>query len=47
MPKLVYAHEGIDLEKSSKTRRSLKNFRYFGWIYKESEELWLEIIDYI
>ncbi len=47
MPKLVYVHEGIDLEKSSKTRRSLKNVRYFGGIYKESEELWLEIIDYI
>jgi len=47
MPKLVYVHEGIDSGKSSKTRRSLKNVRYFDGVYKESKELWLEIIDYI
>ena len=47
MPKLVYVHEGIDYERSDKTRTRLKNIRYFGGIYKESEDLWLEVANYI
>ena len=47
MPKLVYVHEGIDPERSSQTRKRLKNVRYFGGMYKESEDLWLEISKYI
>ncbi len=47
MPKLVYVHEGIDPERSSRTRRMLKNIRYFSGMYKESEELWLEVMEYI
>lgn len=46
MPKLVYVHEGIDYEKSTKKRRVLKNPRYFGGLYK-SEDLWLEVSQYI
>ena len=46
MPKLVYVHEGIDFDKSTKKRRVLKNTRYFGGICN-SEELWLEVSQYI
>ncbi|AUS96610.1 ISLre2 family transposase [Clostridium thermosuccinogenes] len=46
MPKLVYVHEGIDHEKSTKKRKVLKNPRYFGGI-RDSEELWLEVSQYI
>lgn len=46
MPKLVYVHEGIDWEKSSKKRKVLKNVRYFGGVI-DSEELWLKVADYI
>jgi len=46
MPKLVYVHEGIDYEKSTKKRKVLKNPRYFGGI-RNSEELWLEVSQYI
>ena len=45
MPRLVYVHEGI--EKIGKTRNKLKNTRYFGGIYQETEELWLEVAQYI
>lgn len=47
MPKIVYVHEGIDPERSSKTRTRLKNVKYFGGIYKDSEDLWLEVAQYI
>lgn len=47
MPKLVYVHEGIDFEKSNKKRKVLKNVRYFGGVYKNSEDLWLEVSEYI
>jgi len=44
-PKLVYVHEGkIRL---GKDRWELKNPRYFGGMYKESEELWNEVASYI
>ncbi len=46
MPKLVYVHEGIDLEKSSPKRKVLKNVRYFGKVCK-AEDLWLEVAQYI
>ncbi len=45
MPRLVYVHEGI--EKVGKKRNKLKNTRYFGGIYQETEELWLEVAQYI
>ncbi len=44
-PKLVYVHEGR--EKAGKDRWMLKNPRYFGGMYKEAEELWNEVADYI
>jgi hypothetical protein len=47
MPRLVYVHEGIDINKSSKKRKVLKNVRYFGGLYKDSEDLWLEVSEYI
>ena len=47
MPKIVYVHEGIDAEKSSKSRKRLKNVKYFGGMYENTEKLWLEAADYI
>lgn len=44
-PKLVYVHEGRS--KAGKDRWRLQNVRYFGGMYKESEELWNEVADYI
>lgn len=44
-PKLVYVHEGR--EKISKDRYKLINKRVFSGIYKSSEDLWLEVADYI
>ncbi len=46
MPKLIYVHEGIDYEVSTKKRKVLKNPRYLGGI-RDSEELWLEVSQYI
>lgn len=46
MPKLVYVHEGIDREKSTKDRKVLKNVRYFGGEIN-TEELWLKVAEYI
>lgn len=40
--KLVYVHEGY-----SGKENELKNVKYFSGIYSNSEELWLEVIDYI
>lgn len=45
MPRLVYVHEGI--ERIGQKRNKLKNVRYFGGIYQETEELWLEVAQYI
>ena len=44
-PKLVYVHEGR--KRIGKDRWKLQNPRYFGGMYKESEELWNEVADYI
>lgn len=44
-PRLVYVHEGKD--KVSKGRYKLKNVRVFSGVYKSSEDLWLEVADYI
>lgn len=44
-PKLVYVHEGRI--KAGKDRWKLQNVRYFGGMYKESEDLWNEVADYI
>lgn len=44
-PKLVYVHEGRT--QVGKERWKLQNPRYFGGMYKESEELWNEVADYI
>lgn len=44
-PKLVYVHEGR--VKAGKDRWRLQNVRYFGGMYRESEELWNEVADYI
>jgi REP element-mobilizing transposase RayT len=47
MPRIVYVHEGIDYDKSSKSRKTLKNVKYFGGMYENTEDLWLEVADYI
>ncbi|MDF2656616.1 MAG: hypothetical protein K0R19_3090 [Bacillota bacterium] len=44
-PKLVYVHEGR--KQIGRDRWQLQNPRYFGGMYKESEELWNEVADYI
>ena len=44
-PKLVYVHEGIN--QVGKERWELLNPRYFSGIYTNSDELWLEVADYI
>ena len=44
-PKLVYVHEGI--KKVGKERWELLNLRYFSGVYTNSDELWLEVADYI
>lgn len=46
MPKLVYVHEGVDNERSTKKRAILKNVRYFGGECN-TEELWLKVAEYI
>ena len=44
-PRLVYVHEGR--EKIGKKRNKLKNKRMFSGVYRESEDLWLEVANYI
>lgn len=44
-PRLVYVHEGK--KKVGNDRWKLQNVRYFGGMYKESEDLWNEVADYI
>jgi hypothetical protein len=44
-PKLVYVHEGR--KQVGKGRFQLQNVRFFGGMYKESEDLWNEVADYI
>ena len=43
MPVLVYVHEGKD----ESQRRRLKMPRYFSGLYKDTEELWLWVLNYI
>ena len=44
-PKLVYVHEGK--KKVGKDRWELISPRYFSGVYTNSDELWLEVLDYI
>ena len=44
MPKLIYVHEG-NYRKGN--RNVLKNVHYIGCLGKNSEELWLEVAEYI
>ena len=44
-PKLVYVHEGR--KKVGKDRWELLSARYFSGIYNNSDELWMEVADYI
>lgn len=44
MPKLVYIHEG---NYTKGKRNILKNVHYIGCLGKNSEELWLEVAEYI
>lgn len=45
MPYLAYVHEGYcDTDKS---RKELKNVRYFSGMYKKSEDFWIEVANYI
>lgn len=43
--KLVYVHEGI--KQIGKERWQLINPRYFSGVYSNTDELWLEVADYI
>lgn len=45
MPKLVYVHEGY--LPGSEKRPKLKNCYYFSGMYKDSEQLWFEVLNYI
>lgn len=44
-PKLIYVHEGK--KQTSKDRFRLKNVRYFGGVYSNSEDLWIEVANYL
>lgn len=44
MPKLIYVHEGNETKGK---RNMLKNVHYIGCLGKNSEELWLEVAEYI
>lgn len=44
MPKLIYVHEG---NYTKGKRNILKNIHYIGGLGKNSEELWLEVAEYI
>lgn len=44
MPKLIYVHEG-NYKKGN--RNKLKNVHYIGCLGKNSEDLWLEVAEYI
>ena len=44
-PKLVYVHEGR--KQVGKDRWELVNARCFGGVYPKSEDLWLEVADYL
>lgn len=44
-PKLVYVHEGKIA--TSKDRWQLLNPRYFSGVYGNSDELWVEVADYV
>ena len=44
-PKLVYVHEGR--QKTGKERWKLINTRYFSGVYNNSDELWVEVANYI
>lgn len=44
MPKLIYVHEG---SYTKGKRNMLKNVHYIGCLGKNSEELWLEVAEYI
>ena len=47
MPRLVYVHEGLENDGLKHKRKRLMNARYFGWVYSNNEELWLEVAQYI
>ncbi len=44
-PKLVYVHEGR--KRIGKDRWKLLNARYFSGVYTNTDELWVEVLDYI
>ena len=45
MPRLIYVYEGYKVV--SKYRNKLKNVKYFSGVYSNTENLWLEVADYI
>ena len=44
IPRLVYVYEGLE-DKAG--RKKLKNTYYFSGLYSNSQDLWLEVLDYI
>ena len=45
MPYLAYVHEGY-VDKST-SRKKLKNVRYFSGMYKNSDDFWIEVANYM
>lgn len=45
--KLVYVHEGFEINKGVSKRKSLKNVRYFDGMDMSTDKLWESVLDYI
>lgn len=46
-PKLACIFEGIEKESANSKRNKLVNKHYFSGVYKKSEDIWIEVLEYI
>lgn len=46
-PRLACVFEGIEKESPNSKRNKLVNKHYFSGVYKKSEDIWLEVLEYI
>lgn len=46
-PRLACIFEGIEKESKNSKRNKLVNKHYFSGVYKKSEDIWLEVLEYI
>ncbi len=46
-PRLACIFEGIEKENENSSRNKLINKHYFSGVYKNSEDIWLEVLEYI